>query len=116
MTTPRRKRTPRKKHGEVIQYENPHWDSLLKLLAEYLVADFMWMHEVQLKDGTALHAYKNRETRLYLYLTTDGRAFQYLGDGYYREMEITLELMERVLSPDRLRPCHQWADLDSPCE
>jgi len=42
----------------MTQYETPHWDPLLKLLAEYLVADFMWMHEVELKDGTRLHAYK----------------------------------------------------------
>jgi hypothetical protein len=55
----------KEKRGEVIQYEAPHWDPLLKLLAEYLVADFMWMHEVELKDGTRLHAYKNRETRRY---------------------------------------------------
>ena len=33
--------TPRKKRGQMTQYETPHWDPLLKLLAEYLVADFM---------------------------------------------------------------------------
>jgi hypothetical protein len=109
MTTPRKRPTRRKRRGEVTQYEKPHWDSLLKLLAEYLVADFMWMHEVKLKDGTSLHAYKNRETKRYLHLTTDGRAFEYLGDDCYREVEITLELMERVLASDRLRPCHAWA-------
>lgn len=105
-----RKRTPRKRHGQVTQYETPHWDPLLKLLAEYLVADFMWMHEVQLKDGTPLHAYKNRETKRYLHLTPDGRAFEYCGEDKYREVEISLRLMERVLAPNRLRPCHDWAD------
>jgi hypothetical protein len=103
--------TPRKKHGQMTQYETPHWDPLLKLLAEYLVADFMWMHEVELKDGTRLHVYKNRETRRYLHLTLDGRAFDYCGDDQYREVEITLALMEQVLVSDRLRPCHEWADL-----
>jgi hypothetical protein len=61
--------TKRKKHGQITQYEKPHWDPLLKLLAKYLVADFMWMHEVELKDGTRLHAYKNRETKRYLHLS-----------------------------------------------
>jgi hypothetical protein len=79
-------------------------DPLLKLLAEYLVADFMWMHEVELKDGTCLHAYKNRETRHYLHLSSDGRAFTYCGDNLYREVEISCALMERVLAPDRIRP------------
>jgi len=100
--------TPRKRRGEVTQYDKPEWDPLLKLLAEYLVADFMWMHEVELKDGTRLQAYKNRETRRYLHLTSDGRAFEYCGEEKYREVEITLELMERVLATERLRPCHDW--------
>jgi len=100
--------TPRKRHGELTQYDTPDWDPLLKLLAEYLVADFMWMHEVELKDGTRLQAYKNRETRRYLHLTSDGRAFEYCGEEKYREVEITLALMERVLATDRLRPCHEW--------
>lgn len=103
--------TPRKKLGKTTQHERPHWDPLLKLLAEYLVADFMWMHEVELKDGTRLHAYKNRETKRYLHLSPDGRAFEYCGDDYYREVEISLLMMERVLALDRLRPCHDWADL-----
>lgn len=103
---------PRKKHGEVTQYDTPHWDPLLKLLAEYLVVDFMWMHEVKLKDGICLHAYKNRETKRYLHLSPDGRAFEYCGEDKYREVEISLQLMERVLAPGRLRPCHEWAHLD----
>lgn len=98
---------PRKISGQMTQYEMPNWDPLLKLLAEYLVVDFMWMHEVELKDGTRLHAYKNRETRRYLHLSLDGRAFAYCEDDSYREVEITLTLLERVLASDRLRPCHE---------
>lgn len=92
----------------MTQCDSPAWDPLLKLLAEYLVADFMWMHEVELKDGTRLQAYKNSETRRYLHLSSDGRAFEYCGEEKYREVEITLALMERVLALDRLRPCHSW--------
>lgn len=102
--------TPRKRLGRVTQHDSPTWDPLLKLLAEYLVADFMWMYEVELKDGTRLQAYKNRETKRYLHLSSDGRAFEYCGEEKYREVEITLALMERVLASGRLRPCHDWAD------
>lgn len=102
----------RKRLGRLAQYDEPHWDPLLKLLADYLVADFMWMHEVALKDGTRLHAYKNRETKCYLHLSLDGRVFEYCGDDYYREVEISLHMMEMVLVPDRLRPCHRRADFD----
>jgi hypothetical protein len=109
---PMTQRKKRKRLGQVTQYDQPQWDPLLKLLAEYLVVDFMWMHEVALKDGTHLHAYKNRETRRYLHLSTDGRVFEYCGEDYYREVEITLHMMEMVLAVDRLRPCHRWADLD----
>jgi hypothetical protein len=107
-----RQMTKRKKHGEVTQYDKPHWDPLLKLLSEYLVVDFMWMHEIALKDGTCLHAYKNRETKRYLHLSTDGRVFEYCGEDKYREVEITLQMMELVLATDRPRPYHDWADFD----
>jgi hypothetical protein len=111
-----RRMTKRKRIGQITQHDNPHWDPLLKLLAEYLVADFMWMHEVALKDGTRLHAYKNRETKRYLHLSLDGRVFEYCGEDKYREVEITLRMMERVLATDRLRPCHAWANFDEGCE
>lgn len=97
--------TPRKMRGQKVQYEMPNWDPLLKLLAEYLVADFMWMHEVELRDGTRLNAYKNRETKRYLHLSSDGRAFTYCGDDNYREVEVSPALLERVLASDMLRPC-----------
>lgn len=107
--TPKRKR---KRIGEVIQHEEPHWDPLLKLLAEYLVVDFMWMHEVALKDGTRIHAYKNRETKRYLQLSTDGRYFEYCGEDYYREAEISVHIMEMVTRVGRLRPCPRCTGVD----
>lgn len=91
----------RKISGQMTQYETPNWDPLLKLLAEYLVADFMWMHEVELKDGTRLHAYKNRETRRYLHLSLDGRAFVYCDDDRYCEVEISLDASPRPSAIDR---------------
>ena len=53
------------------------------------------MFEVELSDGTRLHAYKHRWTRRYIHLTGDGRAFAYEwherseGDepAWYREVD-----------------------------
>jgi hypothetical protein len=108
MTTRRK----RKRIGQLTQYDKPHWDPLLKLLAEYLVVDFMWMHEVALKDGTQIHAYKNRETKRYLHLSMDGRVFEYCGEDYYREVEISVHMMEMVTLVGRLRPGPRCTGLD----
>lgn len=98
--------TPRKVRGELVQYETPNWDPLLELLAQYLVDDFMWMHEVELKNGTRLHAYKHRETRRYIHLSPDGRAFTFCEDDHYREEKDPRWLLDLVL-PLKYRPCHE---------
>lgn len=36
------------------------------------------MFEVELESGLRLHAYKHRETRRYLHLDKEGRAFVYI--------------------------------------
>jgi len=38
------------------------------------------MHEVELEDGTRLHAYKHHETRRYLHLDHGSRAFVFIWD------------------------------------
>jgi hypothetical protein len=63
--------------GEVAQYDRPEWGPLEELVAEPVVGDFMWMHEVELTDGTALHAYKHIDTRRYIHLTANGQAYVY---------------------------------------
>ena len=57
------------------QHEEPAWEPLVAAVGERLAAGFIWMHEDELEDGSALHAYKHIHTRRYLYLTGDGRAF-----------------------------------------
>lgn len=69
---------PRK--GQVVNYEHPVWEPLIELAREH-IDDFMWMHEVELEDGTRLHAYKHWETRRYLHLDHGGRAFVFVWDG-----------------------------------
>jgi len=69
---------PRK--GQVVNYEHPVWEPLIELAFQH-IDDFMWMHEVELEDGTRLHAYKHWETRRYLHLDHGGRAFVFVWDG-----------------------------------
>ncbi|MEX2107821.1 MAG: hypothetical protein WD827_02900 [Solirubrobacterales bacterium] len=76
------------------QYETPNWDPLI----DFLAGNFMWMHEVELADGTRLHAYKHRETRRYLHLSSDGRAFFYSADGFYCEDEAPHEVLDQVFA------------------
>lgn len=69
---PKKKKIP----GRTIQFQSPNWEPLLYLARVY-VDEFMWMCEIELEDKVALHAYKHVDTRRYLHLTEDGRAFAY---------------------------------------
>jgi hypothetical protein len=60
--------------GRILRVDTPEWEPLLNL-APNEVTNFMWMHEIELEDGTRLHAYKHCETRRYLHLDHGGRAF-----------------------------------------
>jgi hypothetical protein len=77
------------------QYDKPEWGPLLELAPAH-IDDFMWMFEVELESGLRLHAYKHIETRKYLHLDQEGRAFVYLWSeeisdkdepGSYREVD-----------------------------
>jgi hypothetical protein len=69
----------RPKRGRVVNHEAPIWEPLIALAPDGL-GDFMWMHEVELEDGTRLHAYKHYETRRYLHLDHGDRAFVFVWD------------------------------------
>ena len=73
--------------GEVRQYREPDWTALQRLVELEVMGDFMWMHEIALADGTAVHAYKHHWTRRYLHLGDDGRAFYYVEPDRYQEVE-----------------------------
>jgi hypothetical protein len=81
---------PRK--GRVINYEHPIWEPLIRLAREH-VDDFMWMHEIELEDGTRLHAYKHWETRRYLHLDHGSRAFVFVWHES-RDVEVPSEYEE----------------------
>jgi hypothetical protein len=67
------------------QYDRPVWGPLLDLVGDFLIGDFMWMTELELDDGSVMHAYKHSATRRYLHLhESDGRTFTYAGGDRYR--------------------------------
>ena len=74
-------------HGEIRQYTTPDWTALQDMVGYELLSWFMWMCEIELADGTRVHAYKHNWTRRYLHLTRDGTAFQYTATGRYREVD-----------------------------
>ena len=74
-------------HGDVVGDDRPTWDPMLALAGEELTGWFMWMFEIRLDDGTAVHAYKHQMTRRYVHLGEDGRAFAYTGGDSYQEVD-----------------------------
>lgn len=74
--------------GWTRQYDEPCWEPLLEAVGERLTEGFMWMHETQLEDGRALHAYKHRATRRYLYLTEQSAAFERTACGRYAPLRL----------------------------
>jgi hypothetical protein len=83
---PAKKKKPRPRRGKFVNHENPVWEPLLSLARIY-IDEFMWMGEVELRDGTRIQAYKHYWTRRYLYLANDGRAFFYRADLYHEERQ-----------------------------
>lgn len=76
--------------GTMVGLDGPRWEPLLTVLDEDLAEWFMSMFDVELADGTRLHAYKNSATRRYLHLADDGRAFGWDGDGAYVRVDLVL--------------------------
>lgn len=74
----------RARKGSVEQYETPDWEPLRAIAGDELLEYFMWMHEVSLRDGTRIHAYKNIATRGYVHLTRAGDAYVYEDEELYR--------------------------------
>ena len=67
--------------------DRPNWQPLVAMVGEELAGEFMWMFQVDLADGTAVHAYKHIWTRRYLHLGEDGRSFVFTCSGGYRTVD-----------------------------
>jgi hypothetical protein len=84
--------------GDTVQGHDPEWGPLLATVGEALVGDFMWMHEVELENGTEVQAYKHIDTRRYVHLDAAGRAYAYESPGRYRGVPVADALRE-VFTP-----------------
>ena len=73
--------------GEMVQGDRPQWEPVLALVGELLVGELMWMFEIALADGVAVHAYKHSLTRRYLHIAEDGRTLVFTGSGRYRPID-----------------------------
>ncbi len=82
--------------GYHAQHDTPDWQPLIEALGERLAPGFMWMHETELGDGTAVHVYKHIHTREYLYLSPDGRAFEMTPCERYADLRLDFAI-ERAL-------------------
>ena len=90
--------------GTVRQGEWPVWQPLVDLVSEVVAEWFMWMYEIELADGSPLHAYKHVATRQYLHLTEGGRAFVYVSPETYLEIPPRRAVREAVAGWDELLP------------
>lgn len=104
METAQKKKRPRAKRGEVINWREPVWEPLLELARIY-IDEFGWGAEIELKNGTRIQEYQHIWTRRVFYLGSDGRAYAYAGDEKFREIpeEEFLEHFDRVVG--RWDPC-----------
>jgi hypothetical protein len=80
----RRERTIK---GTMLQGDEPAWEPLVAAVGGHQAGWFMWMYEIELEDTSRVHAYKHVSTRRYMHLGEDGRAFAYVGDHRYREID-----------------------------
>jgi len=71
--------------GTLLQLDEPDWGPLVTLVGAELASWFMWMGAIALADGAVVQAYKHIDTRRYLHLAADGRAFVYTPRGRYQE-------------------------------
>lgn len=62
--------------GRRVSSDQPTWAPLQAVVAS-LTNWFMWMGEVRLDNGVAVHAYKHRSTRRYLHLDQESRPYTY---------------------------------------
>jgi hypothetical protein len=86
--------------GEMGQGDRPNWEPLEAMVGEQLAGEFMWMFQVDLADGTAVHAYKHIFTRRYLHLGEDGRTLAFMRSGRYRTVD-PFDLLMAVSMPGR---------------
>jgi hypothetical protein len=106
-----RKKTRRLRGGD-IHGLRPDWRPLLDFAPDE-IPEFMWMFRVDLEDGTVVEAYKHSWTRGYLHLDSAGRAYTFLGRGWYEETDprsLLQEVLEGCESRASIVRQNDWVD------
>ena len=78
----------RRIYGEMSQGDHPVWEPLERAAGMELADGFMWMYEIDTTDGGHIQAYKHIDTRRYLHLDGEGRAYEYIAEQRYREIPL----------------------------
>jgi hypothetical protein len=79
--------------GEMRQGTTPDWAPLEELIGYDACARFMWMFDVELENGTILNVYKHSWSRASVHLAGDGRAYWYVADQHYREVDRSVAVL-----------------------
>jgi hypothetical protein len=107
------KRKKRKLLGARRADSVPDWRPLFGL-SPGDVLDFMWMHRVDLADGTVVEAYKHWSTRKYIYLDASGRGYELVGDTTFEEGDamvlLVLAIFHGDARTDNIVRQNDWAD------
>ena len=98
--------------GRGTRRRRPDWKPLETLLPLRLCGPFMWMHEVELEDGTRVQAYKHSTTRRYLLVDAEGDTWEDLDAYGYRRMRHS-DAIEFVLHSSWLLHHADQADRDA---
>ncbi len=91
-------------NGIVVQAGVPNWAPLEAVVGRDLAGWFMWIYEIELADGSRIHAYKHMTTRRYLHLVSDGRAFEHHADGRYGEVGLASAIVRAFSGWERAQP------------
>jgi hypothetical protein len=82
--------------GNIVQYDQPVWEPLERAVGEDLMFAFMWMFEVEATDHRRFQAYKHRDTRQYLNLDDQSRAYDYVGENDGRDRYDVVSLADAL--------------------
>lgn len=78
---------------ECAEFDEPNWEPLERHVPEEIWGNFMWMYRIR-PEGQGIEAYKHRDTRRYLHLDHNGRAWRWHPDGTWTRISVTQALAE----------------------
>jgi hypothetical protein len=112
---------PKYLEGKSSMPDEPDWDPLSRAASEWLLGDFMAMHEVELQNGVRVCCYKHIETRRSLHLDADLNAYLYSfderdldGPGHYERVSLRETFGLVVLQPEFAHGWFERGRLDRP--